>query len=141
MTATIAGVLVGVFIALALVHVYWALGGRVGRSAAVPEANGRPAFVPGRAATLGVAGALLAAALVVALAAGLTGGPPVAPLARILTAVLGAILLARAIGDFRRVGFFKREQGGAFARLDTLAYSPLCLLLGTGCLLIARGAG
>ena len=32
----------------------------------------------------------------------------------------------RAIGDFRYVGFFKRVRDSSFARLDTLAYSPLC---------------
>ena len=32
----------------------------------------------------------------------------------------------RAIGDFRYVGFFNRVRDTGFARLDTLAYSPLC---------------
>jgi hypothetical protein len=50
------------------------------------------------------------------------------------TVVGGAILLAvvfaaRAIGDFRLVGFFKTRGDGAFAWLDTWVYSPLCLLL------------
>jgi hypothetical protein len=35
----------------------------------------------------------------------------------------------RAIGDFRYVGFFKRIRDSKFARLDTLAYSPLCAAL------------
>ena len=43
--------------------------------------------------------------------------------------MLGAVFLLRAVGDFRYVGFFKRHTDTRFARLDTLFYSPLCLLL------------
>jgi hypothetical protein len=41
-------------------------------------------------------------------------------------------LLARAMGDFNYVGFFKRVRGTRFARMDTLLYSPLCLALAVG---------
>ena len=40
--------------------------------------------------------------------------------------------VGRAIGDFKYVGFFKRVRGSKFARMDTLVYSPLCLLLALG---------
>jgi hypothetical protein len=49
--------------------------------------------------------------------------------------VLGAValaLFARAVGDFRLVGFFKRVKGSVFARMDSRVYSPLCVLLGLG---------
>jgi hypothetical protein len=141
MTAAVAGVLAGIFVILALIHIYWAFGGRLGKSAAIPELGGRAAFVPGRIATFAVAVALVGAAFIVAAAGGLFGGPERVHLARILTAVIGAGLIARAIGDFRLVGFFKRERAGAFARLDTIAYSPLCLALGIAALLVARGVG
>jgi hypothetical protein len=42
--------------------------------------------------------------------------------------VAGTFLL-RAIGDFHYVGFFKRQRESRFAKLDTLVYSPICLLL------------
>jgi hypothetical protein len=45
---------------------------------------------------------------------------------------LAAGLLARTVGDFKYVGLFKRVRGTPFARLDTLLYSPLCLLLSLG---------
>jgi hypothetical protein len=35
-------VLVVVFVGLGLLHLYWSLGGRSGRSAAVPSLNGEP---------------------------------------------------------------------------------------------------
>ena len=41
-------------------------------------------------------------------------------------------LLARAIGEFKYVGFFKKVRGSKFARMDTLLYSPVCLLLSAG---------
>lgn len=45
---------------------------------------------------------------------------------------LALVLLARAIGDFRLLGLFKRPGPSAFARLDTLYYSPFCALLALG---------
>lgn len=44
--------------------------------------------------------------------------------------VLALLFTARAIGDFRYVGFFKRIRGSRFAALDSAAYSPICFLLG-----------
>jgi hypothetical protein len=47
------------------------------------------------------------------------------------TWLTAAVFALRAIGDFRYVGFFKRIRDSRFARIDTLAYSPLrgCLAL------------
>jgi hypothetical protein len=39
------------------------------------------------------------------------------------------VLLARAIGDGRTLGFTKRVRDTAFARNDTRLFSPLCLFL------------
>jgi hypothetical protein len=54
-----------------------------------------------------------------------------------LSYLLALGLLARAVGEFRYVGFFKRVRGSRFARLDTLIYSPVCLLLAVGVALVA----
>jgi hypothetical protein len=45
---------------LGAIHVFWALGGRLGFVSAIPEVDGKRAFTPTRAATFAVA---LAAAL------------------------------------------------------------------------------
>ncbi len=58
-----------------------------------------------------------------------------------LSFALAAGLLARAVGEFKYVGFFKRVRGSRFATLDTLVYSPLCLLLAIGVALVARHNG
>jgi hypothetical protein len=128
-----------VLLALAVLHVYWAAGGRVGTSAAVPEVAGRPAFEPGPNATLGVALALTLAALVVLGRVGLwiPTWPP-HRVFRVGTWVWAVIFLLRAMGDFRLVGFFKRASDTRFARRDTLFYSPLCLALGLALLALAR---
>lgn len=128
-----------IFAVLAALHLYWALGGKLGIMSAVPSTGGVPAFVPGAFATALVAAALLAAAIVVAA----VGGAIAVPLPRMLVTAMGYslafVLAARAIGDFRLVGFFKRTSDSPFAQLDTAIYSPLCALLALAILVILFG--
>ncbi len=126
------------FAAISALHIYWALGG--GRSwigKAVPEIDGKPLFRPGPFATLLVAAVLAGFAAT----AWLLGQPSTTaaldPYVRPAGFVIAAILLARAIGEFRYIGFFKRVHEGTFARYDTWLYSPLCLVLGASMLILA----
>jgi hypothetical protein len=130
----------GLFAALALLHVYWAMGGRWGRAAAVPTADGRPLFSPSPAGTLLVAAALLIAALVIAGAAGWLGQAVPRRLFRLLTMALAPVFLLRAIGDFKYVGFFRRASESAFAYWDLRLYSPLCLFIAVAALVLAWSA-
>lgn len=124
------------FASLLLVHVYWLFGGQAGRRAAIPEMNGQPVFEPSAPATLVVAIGLALCALVIAGTVGML----TLPLSHIAlmwaTRGLAVILLLRAIGDFRLVGFFKRIRDTRFARLDTIVYSPLCLALAIGAAMV-----
>jgi hypothetical protein len=130
MMALAAGiVLIAIFAALALLHVYWAAGGRAWNMAAIPEVDGNRAFKPSTAGTLAVALALAAAAALIAIASGLFALPLPQLVIEVPVFGLALILFARAIGDFRLVGFFKRVRGSRFARMDTAVYSPLCLAL------------
>ncbi|MBY4671412.1 DUF3995 domain-containing protein [Burkholderia multivorans] len=115
--------------AIALVHLYWACGGRRGKRAAIPEHDGMPLLHPSTAGTCTIAAALFAAAYVVAARAGwiMPGAYPSAT--GIAIVVLALMFAVRAVGDFRYVGFFKRIRGSRFARMDTLYYSPLCAAL------------
>jgi len=128
----IAAVLIG----LSALHVFWAFGGRLGMIAAVPSRNGIPLFRPGRAVTLLVAAGLAVAGYIALAAADLAPWP----LARVLDAlgcvILAAVFAGRAIGDFRYVGFFKRVRGSEFAWWDTRVFSPLCVALSSGYLLL-----
>ena len=56
-----------------------------------------------------------------------------------LSSLLAVGLCARAVGEFKYVGFFKRVRGSKFARLDTLVYSPLCVALAFGVAFVAWG--
>jgi hypothetical protein len=126
----------GVMAALAMLHAYWALGGRAGSAVAIPQSGGRPLFRPGRGGTLAVAVGLLGAAL-----AALDAPYPLfqwLPHEQRAGArfALGLLFLARAVGDFRHVGFFKRRREGAFASWDSRLFSPLSLALGLAFLLL-----
>lgn len=124
------------FAALGVLHVYWLLGGRLGLAAALPEVEGRPAFLPSKLATLVVGAGLFACAGIVAALAGWMALPLRAPLLDLAGYALALVFLARAIGDFRLVGFFKRVRGTRFATLDSFLYSPLCLGLTLGVFLV-----
>lgn len=133
-----------IFALLGLVHVYWALGGRLGLKAALPQLpvppgwqrHGEPplvnAFDPRRGTTLTVAAVLIAVGAAVGLRGGLFTAPVQHVALQALLAVVALVMFARAIGDFQLVGFFKRIKGSAFARMDTWIYSPLCVVLGLG---------
>lgn len=133
----VALVLAAVFTALAAVHVYWALAGAPGGASVPTLADGTPLFRPSAGGTLAVAGALLAAAAVVLGRGGVAALPLPPGLYRVGAWVLGAVLGLRAVGDFRYVGMFKRERRSAFARRDTVLYTPLCALLAAGVFYLA----
>jgi Protein of unknown function (DUF3995) len=116
----------------AAVHIYWAAGGKAGKAAAVPTAEGRAVIKPSAMSTAMVAAGLCVIAALVALRIGFLRLPRFAGdhvLVQIAVWLIAAVFALRAIGDFRYVGFFKRIRDTRFARLDTLVYSPLCAAL------------
>ena len=125
------------FIVLALWHFYMAFASHAGVGAAVPSVDGKPLFIPTKKMTVALGVALLLFALLVAATGGLfsLGVPDV--LLTWLSYALALGLFARAIGDFKYVGFFKRVRDSRSAELDTLLFSPLCLLLAVGVAAIA----
>jgi hypothetical protein len=132
-----------IFLLISLVHLYWAAGGKWGSEAAVPRVPGesggesRPAFKPSGFVTLLVAVGLLLIALLVCLRVGLyLPAVPHWSLQWVISAI-AILMFARAIGDSNLVGFFKQVKNSPFARLDTWAYSPLCVVLGAGLLAVA----
>ena len=126
-TITVASILV----AIAALHFFWAAGGKLAILAAVPSSGGVPAFKPGAVATATVGLALLAAAALIAAAGDLWRVPAGDRLVAPAACLLALVFAARAIGDFRSLGFFKTNPEGSFAVLDTYGYSPLCALLAT----------
>jgi Protein of unknown function (DUF3995) len=114
---------------LGVLHLYWAAGGAKGKRAAVPSVNGKPVLSPGVMGTALVAVGLFAVAAFIMVTANGSATRSLKMPLRVGTALIGLAFAARAIGDFRYVGFFKRVRDSEFAGRDTYIYSPLCLLL------------
>ncbi len=140
LSLTVAWLLIAVFVGLSLVHVYWFFGGQVGRLAAIPEIDGTPVFQPSTLSTCAVAIGLALCAVLIAGTAGLLVLPLSQTALAWMTRALAVVLLIRAIGDFRLVGFFKRIRHSRFAHLDTAVYSPLCLVLAIGTAIVGFSA-
>jgi fatty acid desaturase len=122
-----------IFLSISLLHVYWAFGSSRNGSTVIPTHNGKPIFTPSPGMTLLVALLLLIAALLVLGTLGYWRAGLPFWLFKMGTWGVAVVLLLRTIGDFRFVGFFKRVRDTAFARNDTLYYSPLCLCLAVSC--------
>jgi uncharacterized membrane protein YidH (DUF202 family) len=120
-----------VFVALGLWHF---------RMAFWPVA-GKPLFVPSTRATVTVGVVLLVFAGLVAATGRLVDVGASPRVLSWLSLALALGLLARAIGEFRYVGFFKRVRDSRFAHLDTWVYSPLCLALAAGVAQVAMHNG
>jgi hypothetical protein len=60
-------------------------------------------------------------------------------MARIGIWVLAAVFAARAVGDFRYVGFFKRVRDSRFARRDSRLFSPLCAAIALAAAMVGLG--
>ncbi|MGL4177254.1 MAG: DUF3995 domain-containing protein [Dermatophilaceae bacterium] len=104
-------------------HVYWAVGGRWLFDRATPAG-----FVPGRWLTFAVAVALAVfAALVLVVASG--SGPAAL---RPLVAAGAMVLVLRAVGDAKIVGFTKTIRGTPFADADDRYFTPLVVFLALG---------
>lgn len=119
----------GVLLGAAGLHVYWAFGGRwlLDRAAPATGPSGRR-FEPGPALTLLVAAALASlAVLVVAVAE--RRGPD---LLRWLAGLGAGVLVLRAIGDTKVVGFSKTVRDTPFARADDRWFTPLVVFLALG---------
>ncbi|TBN47421.1 DUF3995 domain-containing protein [Pseudomonas sp. BGI-2] len=143
MSLMVAQWIAAIFLLMSLVHLYWAAGGKLGSEAAVPRVPGeggaesRPAFKPSGFATLLVAVGLLLIAILVCLRVGLYLPTVHHWSLQWVISAIAMLLFARAIGDSNLVGFFKQDKDSKFARLDTWAYSPLCVVLGAGLLAVA----
>lgn len=123
-----------IFIALSLLHVYWALGGRWGSHAVFPvDSLAKKPKMPSAGGTLVVAAGLAGFAALALCRVGSTGQAVPDWLARDGLLVVGGIFALRAVGEFNYVGFFKRRRDTAFARNDTRYYSPLCVVIAVLC--------
>lgn len=128
-----------ILVVISILHIYWGFGGRWGTNAVIPHksTDNKPLFSPGKLGTLIVALLVLcvAAILFVQSKSGHLFGIRANAVTSVGSIFCAVVFLLRAIGDFKYVGFFKKVRGTAFAKNDTLFYSPLCLYLGIACIL------
>lgn len=125
--AAIAAITFGV---LAILHVYWACGGRRGLSRAIPTTvDGAPVIRPGRVACGIVAAGLAACGYACIAFAGWAPSPLSRSVLRSVLWIIAALFLVRTIGDRKFVGLTRSVTGTAFARYDRWFYTPLCAML------------
>ncbi|MEO9483558.1 MAG: DUF3995 domain-containing protein [Ekhidna sp.] len=120
--------LFAIFLCLSIIHVSWALGSSWGFEDAIPKNDkGEWMLKPKKRDSLIVGAGLLLFGLFYLITGNILqiSLPPFA--IKATSWMIPIIFLFRAIGDFRYIGFTKKVKTTAFARKDTLFYSPLCL--------------
>ncbi|WP_408098094.1 DUF3995 domain-containing protein [Peredibacter sp. HCB2-198] len=119
---------------LAALHWYWFFGGKKGLLVVVPtNSKNVPLFSPSPLSTLTVASLLTFLGILLLLRIGFVLSSPFKKLSFWIVAVAAVAFLARAVGEFKYLGFFKKQRGSEFAKWDSWLFSPLCCVL--ACLL------
>ena len=119
-------ILTYIMISLALIHFYWAFGGKFGLDKALPtDVEGNRLLNPSKFMTFVVGLILLGFSYV---AYKLYTGDE----SSIIVYVgygLSILFFLRVIGDFNLVGLFKKVKNTEFSKYDTWVYIPLCLFV------------
>ena len=128
-----------IFIILAGLHFFWAMGGKWGFDQVLPSNEaGQKMLNPTALDSIIVGLGLTLFGLFYMIKAELV----MINLPRLVLILAGwfipVIFFVRAVGDFRYVGFFKTIKSTAFAQMDTMIYSPLCLGLALAGFLVLR---
>jgi len=136
----VAAALFIVLAALAALHVYWAVGGVWPGSDAASCARTVIGFrgvdrMPSPASAVAVAGLLGVAAVLAAMLAGAPVLLPAAWLAPAAGVAAALVFVARGLAGYTRA-WRRLTPELPFARLDKLCYSPLCLAIGGGFVLL-----
>lgn len=119
-----------IFLILSMLHFYWALGGTWGAIQAIPtDESGNLVLQPNMLDSVVVGLGLLFFGATYLLQSGVVVVMQLLFVLRIMGWIIPLIFLARAVGDFTYVGFFKSITTTDFAYWDTILFSPLCLLL------------
>jgi len=119
-----------VFLALSLIHVYWAFGGTAGFDYAIPtDENDKKDFHPGMFITMVVAVGLFVICLFYVRKAGYLELSIPETYDKLVGWVIPSLFLIRGIGDFNKAGLFKKVRNTKFGKADTKYFTPLCIFL------------
>ncbi len=120
-----------IFLALSLIHFYWVLGGKWGLSSALPaDESGIPLLAPSILDTLIVGVALSTLSFLYLTFSGIINLKLPHWMIKITTILVPILFIIRSVGEFHYIGFFKTVTQTDFAQMDTLLFSPLCLVIG-----------
>ncbi len=120
-----------IFMILAVIHFYWAGGGQWGFRSALPtDIDGGLLLQPTAIDSLIVGLGFTAFGLTYLFHSYPFRSGLIRRARNIALWLIPLIFLARAIGDFQYVGFFKKVKATDFAQMDTMLFSPLCLCIG-----------
>ena len=137
MTTILASLNASILLIISLLHGYWGLGGRWGMAQSLPtNAQGESVLKPDAIACFIVAFGLLAMGIYFLIYVKIMNVPLPHFVVNYGIWGIATIFTARAMGDFRYVGFSKKIMGTEFARFDTYFYVPLCLYLGISSIFI-----
>ncbi len=115
---------------IASVHIYWAMGGKMASLTVLPQLSSEKlVFKPSSFMTFIVAISFYIMSFIFVNAAGFFEVSILKNNQNVILIFLGIVVLIRAIGDFKYVGFTKKIKGTPFSINDTKYYSPLCLLI------------
>lgn len=132
---------VTILIMIALLHFYWALGGKWGVESAIPGDfrttyfNEKNEFKV-QVMTIIVAIGLIVFATIIGFQYLIEIGQLEDKYHTYVSWVIAAIFIIRAIGDFNYVGIFKKSSDDGFAKNDTRIYIPICLFIGISTIVI-----
>jgi len=116
---------------IGLLHFYWALGGVIGMTIAIPTEDGKPLINPGKVVTVIVGVALFGFALIAYLLYFYDFSSSLYRDYILNTGwILSGIFILRGIGEFNAVGLFKKIKSSEFAYYDTRVYTPFALSMG-----------
>lgn len=120
-----------IFLFLSSLHIYWCAGGKWGREGALPaKGNNIKVISPGPLSTLIVALGLMGFGIFILIKAKILNISIPPSLNKYGLWIIAVIFAARAIGEFKYVGFFKKIKHTKFGQNDTKYYSPVCLAIG-----------
>ena len=124
-------VLTILFFGLAAIHFYWGYGGQWGFANSLPtNEQGVRLLNPKTIDSIIIGSGLLLFGIFYLLLGGIIKIKVAIWFKSIVAWLIPLIFMLRAVGDFKYVGFFKKIKATEFAHLDTLFYSPLCLVIG-----------
>ena len=119
-----------IFLFLAIIHIYWGLGGKWGNDAAIPtNENNEKVINPKLSECFTVAIILFLFSFFVLKKLDLITFIIPNWIQEYSLWCISILFIIRAIGDFNYVGFFKKIKTTKFAQMDTKYFSPLCLLI------------